>query len=105
MTPDSKIETPQRVGSVAPLFGGRGAEQYNALHDALILAAADYALTIPEDAKRGTDTKSGIYQFVEETPATSMVVELVNALNKLGWRITPAKTSPNTKGSRADSGE
>lgn len=77
------------------LFGGNDSDQQNALHDALILAAADYAMTIPEDAKRGTDTKSGIYQFVEETPATSMVVELVAALNKLGWRIVPAKSSPN----------
>ena len=78
-----------------PLFGGKGADQYNALHSSLILAAADYAATIPEEAKRGTDVKSGIYQFVEETPATSMVVELVNALNKLGWRIVSAKSPPN----------
>lgn len=71
-----------------PLVDGEGVDQYNALRDALILAAADYATAIPEEAKRGTDVKSGIYQFVEETPATSMVVELVNALNKLGYKIS-----------------
>lgn len=69
------------------LFGGKGADQYNALHAALILAATDYARSIPENDRRGTDVKSAIYQFVEETPATSMVVELVNALNKFGYKI------------------
>jgi hypothetical protein len=71
------------------LFGGEDSDQYNAMHDALVLAAADYALTVPDAAKRGTDTKSAIYQFVEETPATSLVIELTNALNTLGWQITP----------------
>ena len=56
-----------------------------------MLAAAEYALTVPDSAKRGTDTKSAIYQFVEETPATSLVAELTKALNTLGWRITPSK--------------
>jgi hypothetical protein len=32
--------------------------------------------------------KAGIYQFVEETPATSMVIELANALHTLGWNIS-----------------
>jgi uncharacterized coiled-coil protein SlyX len=70
------------------MFSGVGAFEYQALHDALVLAAGNYALTVPDSAKRDSDTKSGIYQFVEETPATSMVVELVDALHTLGKRIT-----------------
>ena len=69
------------------LFSGEGSDQYNALHAALILAATDYARTLPENDRRGTDVKSAIYQFVEETPATSMVVELVKSLNKFGYEI------------------
>jgi hypothetical protein len=44
----------RRVAEPAPvkpaMCSGQGAEQYQALHDALVLAAANYALTIPDDA-------------------------------------------------------
>lgn len=69
------------------LFGGKDADQYRALHAALTLAATDYAGTLPEGDRRGTDVKSVVYPFVEETPVTSMVVELVNALDTLGYKI------------------
>ena len=70
------------------LFGGKDADQYHLqLHAALTLAATDYAGTLPEGDRRGTDVKSVVYPFVEEIPATSMVVELVNALNTLGYKI------------------
>ena len=77
------------------LFSGEKGSQQNALLKALILAAADYSLTIPEEARADPDdVKAGLYQYVEETPATSLVVEIVEALNHLGYQITVNESAP-----------
>lgn len=60
------------------MFGGEGALAYNALMSALFRAAG------------GSDNEH-VYKFIEETPKTSLVVELYNALKELGFEITPQK--------------
>ena len=54
-------------------FGGENSEGYNALGSALQNAAGG---------------ESEIYKFLEDTPKTSVVVELYDALLKLGYHIT-----------------
>ena len=57
------------------MFGGEGEEEYNALMSALQDCA-------------GTDSPSDeIYQYLEETPKTTLIVELVNALHTFGYKI------------------
>lgn len=55
------------------LFGGKDGEQQNALLTALIKAAGN---------------EDNVYPYLEETPQTSLIVELVDKLNKLGYHIT-----------------
>ena len=59
------------------LFTGEGAEQYEALKDALCGAARDW----------GNDD---IYTYLNNVPKTSLVVELVNRLHFDGWKIVRA---------------
>jgi hypothetical protein len=58
-------------------FGGKNSEQYNALMSALI------------EASGGKDTKDNdkVYSFLEETPKASLIVEVVDALNEIGYEI------------------
>lgn len=63
----------------------------NALYKALVLAAADYQLTIPHEEARNSETKAAVYQFLDESPIASMVSELLKSLNKIGWCIQPIK--------------
>ena len=60
-----------------PLFGGEGWKEYQSLYDALHKCAEDEG--------------KGVYEFLSETPRTSLVVELVDKLHKMGWHIRPAK--------------
>ncbi|GAB2553344.1 hypothetical protein [Rufibacter soli] len=55
------------------LFGGKNGEQENALMTALINAA---------------EGEDHIYQYLDETPKTSLIVELVQELHRLGFHIT-----------------
>ncbi len=59
------------------MFGGEDSEQLNALMSALIEASE------AEDIK----DNDKIYTFLE-LPKTSLVVELLDALNKIGYKIT-----------------
>lgn len=59
------------------LFGGEGAEQYNALMTAFETCAEDEGKTI--------------YGWLDKVPKTSMVVHLVDALHNLGFIISPKK--------------
>lgn len=63
-------------------FGGNGAEQYNALHTALVRCA--------EDA--GYEGEYREYEWIEATPRTSMVCLLVDKLNELGFQIIKGVT-------------
>ncbi|MCX6785940.1 MAG: hypothetical protein NTZ18_03770 [Candidatus Komeilibacteria bacterium] len=58
------------------MFGGENGEQCNALMSALIVAAGS------QDVK----DNECIYSFLA-LPKTSLIVELVDALNKLGYKI------------------
>ena len=74
------------------MFGGSNAEAYNALRSAITTAASD--------AGYGNE-EYGDYQWMDETPGTSMVVEIVNSLLKHGYRIVKeneklSHTAPTT---------
>ena len=58
--------------NLAP-FGGRAGPQYNALFEAMHRVAW-------EDGKQ-------IYDYLEDTPRTSMVTEIVDCLNRMGFEI------------------
>lgn len=64
------------------MFGGENAEAYNALMSALWELAGG---------------KDEIYQYLEETPKTSLVVEVVDKLKELGYSITPAPSTPKER--------
>lgn len=69
MTPQEKKEI------ICNMFGGESKEEFNALMSALQYCA-------------GTDSMSDeIYQYLEDTPKTSLIVELVNALHVFGFKI------------------
>lgn len=55
-------------------FGGEGSEAYNALASALWRAAGG---------------KDSVYAYLEKAPKTSLVVELCDALNEIGYKIVP----------------
>lgn len=64
----------------AKLFGADS--QYNALANAFVIAS---------EAENFKDEDYKIYDFVEKTPKTSMVVLLVDALNEYGYKIVKLK--------------
>ncbi len=68
------------------LFTGENADQLNALHAAFVRAATDYEKQFPDTA-RSIDQKQAVYSYLEQTPLTSLVVEVVTALNTTGKRI------------------
>jgi hypothetical protein len=59
---------------MSDLFGGEKAEQFNALNDAFKKSAKD----------RGEDS---VYDFIEDTPKTTLIVTLVQSLWELGFEI------------------
>ena len=69
-------------------FGGEKSEQYNALQEALALCGKEQGQMMHLD---NTDPNTGIYSFTENTPKTSLVVFLVDSLNRLGFEITKSK--------------
>lgn len=60
------------------LFGGEKENQYNVLMQ-----------TLKNCAK---DREQDIYDFLDSTPKTSLVVELVDEINNLGFEITKKRT-------------
>ncbi len=60
-------------------FGGEGAEEYNVLASALFLCGKDIDPNENEYPE---------YLFIEETPRTSLVVDIVNKLREMGYKIT-----------------
>lgn len=58
-------------------FGGEGSEEYNALHTALVRCA--------EDDGRASEYKE--YEWIENTPRTSLIVLLVDKLNEMGYHV------------------
>lgn len=56
------------------LFGGSGSEPCNALMSALENASVDHGY-------------GSIYEYLDRTPKTSLVVELVESLGDLGYEI------------------
>lgn len=59
------------------LFEGEGAEEYEALMESLKLCAKN--------------EEQDIYQWLEETPKTSLIVFLVDNLHQLGFKIVKAE--------------
>lgn len=59
----------------ADLFGGDNAEEYNALFQAILDCG---------DTKKG-----GVYDFLKNTPKTSLTAELVDKLHENGFSIIP----------------
>jgi hypothetical protein len=60
------------------MFGGSDAEQLNVLMQAL------------KNAAKGEDNGS-VYDFLEKTPKTSLIVELSNEITALGFTIKKMK--------------
>ncbi len=69
------------------LFTGENSDQFNALYAAFVRAAMDYERQFPDSA-RSIDQKQAVYNYLEQTPLTSLVVEVVTALNTAGKRVT-----------------
>lgn len=59
------------------MFGGENSEQYNALRSALTTAAHEAGFT-------GEYCE---YEWIEKTPRTSLIVNLVDALHLHGYEI------------------
>lgn len=77
-------ETPSKVGRTAgsldALVGLFADQERNVLMTALHRAAMDEAIG-----------ESDIYTYLEETPKTSLISELVDEIHKLGFSIQPNK--------------
>lgn len=59
------------------MFGGDDADQYNALASALWASAGG---------------KEKVYEYLSDTPKTSLVVELVDTLRARGFKIVSTKS-------------
>lgn len=62
-------------GLPCTMFGGEDAEALNALMSALWLASGD------------SESDWKVYEFLEETPKTTMICVLYDSLKKLGYSI------------------
>ena len=58
------------------LFGGKGAEEYQAIYDALHYCSEDW--------------NQDVYDWLESTPRTSLTCELVDMLHRKGFKIVKA---------------
>ncbi len=65
----------------ADLFGGKGSDGYNALYQAILDCGE-------EDYRKGDH-----YDFLENTPITSLVAEIVDKLRQNGFDINPRKSN------------
>jgi len=63
------------------LFGGSDGEERNALMQSLFNASGDE-----------TGNNNDVYEFLEKTPKTSLISELVDELHKLGYKIVKLTT-------------
>lgn len=61
------------------LFGGEGSLQYNAIYNAILQCGYDHEKSNKDD--------NSCYGWMEETPKTSLTVDLVDKLNELGFKI------------------
>jgi len=71
-----KILTPTNMMKelLTDMFGGKNSEEYNALMSALTRSAE----------KNGKE----IYEYLEETPKTTFIVNMVDELRDMGYKIT-----------------
>lgn len=67
--------------SMCALFGGIGSEPQNALMTALQKASIDHEY-------------ASIYEYLDKTTKTSLVVELVDSLKEIGYEIRRAPEQP-----------
>jgi hypothetical protein len=67
---------------IAKLFGGKKEEQLNVMITTLIECGKDFA---KRDNKLPHD--NSLYNWMEKRPKTSMVIEIINKLNELGYEI------------------
>lgn len=58
------------------MFGGEGAEQYNALMSALELYTLEHEYA-----------DGDLYTYIDATPKTTLIVNMVEALHKFGYEI------------------
>lgn len=61
------------------MFGGEDGEEQNALMSALYKASDQMDL--------GKDKNYNMYCFLGQTPKTSLIVELIDALHLIGYKI------------------
>lgn len=62
------------------LFGGEGSEGQNALMTALFECSKDHFKLMSGEEM--------VYAYLEQTPKTSLIVELTDKLKQLGYKIT-----------------
>ena len=65
---------------LSELFGGENSEQYNALMTSIVECSKDFFKEAKDDER--------VYAYLEATPKTSLVVEIVNKLHEMGYKIT-----------------
>lgn len=77
------------------VFGGKGADEYQAIYDAIHECGKDMHGTelFKENLNQDEYDKECVYRWLEGTPRTSMTVELVDKLHKLGFKIVKADRS------------
>jgi len=66
------------------VFGGEIANEYNAIYDAIHACGDENCGTdLPIDAP----IRDKAYEWLQETPRTSLTAELVNKLHDMGFKI------------------
>lgn len=104
MTPDSKSETPQRVGPVAPLFGGIEAKLWNAMQ--LKADMFDYLCWLEDFCafrQSALDGKAGDYLVLAADGTTcwgKTYAEAVRVAMEHDKEMFDATSSPNTEDDR-----
>ena len=68
-------------------FGGERSDQYNAIFNAILECGQDYMNENhePKDIQDAGD--NACYDWIDNTPKTSLTVELVDKLNEMGFKI------------------
>ena len=66
------------------IFGGEGCKEYQAVYDAIHFCGEKSCMSeLPEDS----EPKDKAYEWLSNTPRTSLTCELVNELHERGFKI------------------
>lgn len=70
-------------------FGGEKSDQYNAIFSAIIECGKEYLKDNYQAKDVQEDGNNACYDWIDNTPKSTLTIELVDKLNEMGFKIVP----------------